>query len=350
MEEKIQMIETSGAYSVHSGTDAVEVAPVRLQSVESLVHHAMGVVIPAIVDRSGPAANQRFVEFFTANIRNPNTRKAYSLAVNAFLAWCDRAGLPNLAAINPVLVACYVEQMRTKVSAPTVKQHLAAIRVFLDWLVVGGLLPFNPSSSVRGPKHIVTKGLTPVLTAEEARHLLDSIDTGTVKGLRDRALISVMIYSFARINAVLEMRVEDYYTEGRRAWFRLHEKGGKLHSVPAHHQAEQYMDEYLDRANIGHEKKSPLFRSIQHGDCVTDRAVKGNNILRMVKQRAAKAGLPDTTCCHTFRATGITAYLENGGSIEKAQVIASHESPKTTKLYDRTNDAITRDEIERIRI
>jgi integrase/recombinase XerD len=93
-----------------------------------------------------------------------------------------------------------------------------------DWLITGGVISFNPASSVRGPKFSVKRGKTPVLTAEEARQLLDSIDTATLIGLRDRALIGVMAYSLARIGAVLGMRIEDYYLEGRRAWFRLHEK------------------------------------------------------------------------------------------------------------------------------
>ena len=167
-------------------------------------------------------------------------------------------------------------------SAPTVKQHLAAIRMCFDWLTSGGVMDFNPASSVRGPKHVVKQGKTPVLTADEAKDLLASIipekkkttatarpttrrkrqPPPTIAQLRDRALIAVMVFSFARVSAALAMKVEDYYTEGRRAWFRLHEKGGKRHKVPAHHNAEKYVDAYLDAAGIAGQKKTPLFRSI----------------------------------------------------------------------------------------
>jgi integrase/recombinase XerD len=304
-------------------------------------------VLPAVIIGAGEGASRRFVEFFTASIRNKNTRTAYMRALRPFLSWCEMRGLP-LRDIQPVHVAAYVEGHSG--SLPTVKQHLAAIRMLFDWLVTGQIVPTNPASSVRGPKYVVKKGKTPVLTAAQARQLLDSIDTGNIVGLRDRALIGVMVYSFARVSAVIGMRVEDYYQSGKRWWVRLHEKGGKRHEVPAHHNAEAYLDAYLGAAGIAGQKKSPLFRTISRSRQLTESPMYRSDVLRMIKRRAGAAGLPASTCCHTFRATGITAYLENGGTIENAQAIAAHESPRTTKLYDRTKDEITLDEVERILI
>src|SRR4029079_350557 len=123
-------------------------------------------------------------------------------------------------------------------------------------LVTGHIVPHNPATSVRGPKHVVKRGKTPVLTTDEARKLLDSIDRSTVIGLRDRALMGVMVYSFARVSAAVSMKVEDFYAEGKRWWFRLHEKGGKRHEVPAHHNADEYLDAYLKVSGIAAEKKS----------------------------------------------------------------------------------------------
>src|SRR5207302_1856571 len=145
-------------------------------------------------------------------------------------------------------------------AVPTVKQHLAAIRVLCDWLVVSQILPVNPAAAVRGPKYVVTKGSTPVLTAEEARTLLDRIDPRTIVGLRDRALIGVMVYSFARVSAVVGMHREDYFPQGKRWWLRLHESGGKRHDVPAHHLAEAYLDGYLERSGLA-DPQAPLFQS-----------------------------------------------------------------------------------------
>jgi integrase/recombinase XerD len=139
-----------------------------------------------------------------------------------------------------------------------------------------------------------------------------------------------MCYTFARVSAVVQMRVEDYYQNGKRWWVRLHEKGGRRHEVPAHHNAEAYLDAYIDRAGIRDEKTGPLFRSVDKRRSLTLQPMTRVDVLRMVKRRAAAASLPSSTCCHTFRATGITAYLENGGTIENAQAIAAHESPRTS--------------------
>jgi integrase len=320
-----------------------------IQPNEAAIALVRGPLIPAIIAQAGDHAARRFIEFFTATIRNANTRRAYAKAVGDFLAWCEGHAL-TLPGIEPVHVAAYIEQLTRSKAAPTVKQHLAAISMLFDWLTSGGIIDFNPAASVRGPKYSVKRGKTPVLTAEEARRLIDSIDTASVIGLRDRALIAVMVYSFARVGAALGMKVEDYYTEGRRAWFRLHEKGGKRHEVPAHHNAETYLDAYIGAAGIAIDRKGPLFRSIDRHRKMTCRPLTSRNALDMIKGRAKAIGLPVTICCHTFRATGITAYLENGGTIENAQAIANHESPKTTKLYDRTSDQITLDEVEKIMI
>ena len=139
----------------------------------------------------------------------------------------------SLAGVQPLHVATWIEAQTRVASAPTVKQRLAAIRHLFDWLVVGQVVPANPASSVRGPKHIVRKGKTPLLEPAEARALLDSIDTASPVGLRDRALIGLMVYSFARIGAALGMKVEDVYRERRRLWVRLHQKGGKRDEMPA---------------------------------------------------------------------------------------------------------------------
>jgi integrase/recombinase XerD len=304
--------------------------------------------LPALISREGRRASTRFLEFFTVSIRNPNTRLAYAKAVAQFLAWCEerRRGLRD---IEPMVVAAYVEQLTRERAPQTVKQHLAAIRVLFDWLVVGQIVPFNPASSVRGPRYSIRKGKTPVLSAADARKLLDSIETVHVVGLRDRALIGLMVYSFARVSAVVRMRVRDYHPNGKRYWIRLHEKGGKFHEVPVHHTAEEYLDAYIDAAGITDEKNKPLFRTTRgRSRELTERALDRFEAYKMIKRRAEKAGLSQEITCHTFRATGITAYLENGGTIEHAQQIAAHESPRTTKLYDRTNDAISLDEIERI--
>src|ERR1700722_9345099 len=264
--------------------------------------------LPAAIVRARDAAAWRFVEFFTATIRNRNTRAAYAQAITQFFAWCERHRVRTLDEIRPIVIAAYIENH--PMAAPTVKQHLAAIRMLFDFLVTGQIVPMNPAASVRGPKHVVRRGKTPVLKADQARALLDSIKTDSIIGLRDRALIGVMCYTFARVSAMVHMSVDDYYLNGKRWWVRLHEKGGKRHEVPAHHNAEEYLDAYLDAVGIWEEKKSPLFRSaVGRTGALTETPMHRVDAWRMVQRRAADLGTRVGIGCHTFRATGITAYL-----------------------------------------
>lgn len=306
-----------------------------------------GGAVPALFLDAGEHSWRRFVEFFSANIRNRNTREAYLRAVLRFSRWCEGKKL-RLGQLSPFIIAAYIEEVSSVLSRPSVKQHLAAIRMLFDYLVIGQVMPVNPAAAVRGPKYSIKKGKTPVLMAEQARQLLDSINVDSVAGLRDRALIGVMVFSFARVSAVLGMRVEDYYALGKRWWIRLDEKGGKHHEIPAHHKAQEFLDAYIAITGIGADRRSPLFRSLDRHRKLSERRMHRREVLAMVKRRARQAGLPEIISCHTFRATGITAYLDNGGTLEHAQRIAAHESPRTTKLYDRTSDELTLDEIERI--
>jgi integrase/recombinase XerD len=305
--------------------------------------------LPAIIRAQGERSSRRFIEFFTASIRNRNTRMAYARAVKQFFDWCDERRL-KLADIEAITVATYVEQLGTKASKPTVKQHLAAIRQLFDYLTTGGILEVNPAASVRGPRYVVKRGKTPVLSSEEARKLLDSIEGNTLIGQRDRALIGMMVYSFARVGAVVTMKAGDYFQHRQRWWLRLHEKGGKRHEVPCHPSLEEYLDTWIAAAGITRDKKGPLFRTMGKGDRLGEKAMSRFDVLHMIKRRAEAASLPYSTCCHTFRATGITTYLQNGGTLEHAQTIANHESPRTTKLYDRTREELSFEEVERIKI
>jgi integrase len=257
----------------------------------------------------------------------------------------------SLDEVQPLHVVAWIEAQTLTASAPTVKLRLAAVRHLLDWLVVGQIVPVNPASSVRGPRHIVRKGKTPVLEPVEARVLLDSIDTTTPPGLRDRALLGLMVYSFARIGAALGVRVEDVYSERRRLWVRLREKGGKRHEMPCHHNLETYLTAYIEGACIGEDLKGPLFRTIGRGTGqLTRTPLPRANAYMMIQRRAAAAGIETKIGNPSFRATGITAYLKNGGSLEKAASMANHASTRTTQLYDRRADEVTLDEVERVGI
>ncbi|KAK48587.1 integrase [Caballeronia jiangsuensis] len=310
-----------------------------------------GITTPVLVTAAGERAGIRFLEFFASAIRNPHTRRAYARAAGDFLAWCAGAGVSSITAVQPLHVAAWIELQTQTLSAPTVKQRLAAIRHLFDWLVTGQIVPHNPAASVRGPSHTTKQGKTPVLDASEARQLLDSIDVSTPIGLRDRALIALMVFSFARVGAALAMRVEDVYMQQRRLWVRLREKGGKTHAMPCHHTLEAYLHAYLDGTGVAGEPKGPLFRTIARGTGRLSRTpLPQANAYAMVRRRALAAGIGTAIGNHTFRATGITAYLKNGGTLENAAAMANHASTRTTQLYDRRHDVISLDEVERIRV
>ncbi|MBV9786148.1 MAG: tyrosine-type recombinase/integrase [Acidisphaera sp.] len=307
--------------------------------------------VPALVAVAGEGASLRFLEFFAARIRNPHTRRAYARAAMDFLAWCEAAGVRELAAVQPLHVATWVELQGRALAAPSVKQHLAAVRHLFDWLVTGQVVPANPAASVRGPAYSARKGKTPVLDPAEAHRLLDAIDTSTHAGLRDRALIGLMVYSFARVGAALAMRVDDVFTQNRRLWVRLHEKGGKRHEMPCHHNLEAWLHAYLDGTGIAGDRKGPLFRTLARGTGRLSRTpLPQSNAHAMIRRRARAAGIATALGNHSFRATGITAYLRNGGTLERAAAMANHASTRTTQLYDRRDDAVTLDEVERISV
>ena len=306
---------------------------------------------PVLVQAVGNRAETRFWEFFAANIRNAHTRRAYGQATRDFLDWCMSAGVASIADVTPLHVAAYIEQLTKTHSAPTVKQRLAAIRHLFDWLVTGQIIERNPAHSVRGPSHSVKRGKTPVLDTGEARALLDSINVTIPAGLRDRALIGLMVYSFARVGAALGMKVEDVFVQKRRLWVRLHEKGGKRHEMPCHHNLEAYLHAYVDGCGLADDPKGALFRTIGRGTGqLSETPLPQANAYQMIGRRAVTAGIKTKIGNHTFRATGITAYLKNGGTLEKAATMANHASTRTTQLYDRRSDDVSLDEIERILI
>ena len=325
--------------------------PATIQQGEITADRGAIHVVPALIADLGDEAAWRYVEFFTANIRNPNTRRAYLRACNRVLGWCEDRGL-TLAAIRPHDVATYVEELQTAVQAPSVKQQLAAIRMLFNWLVIGQVVPTNPAAAVRGPKHVVKTGKTPVLEAKAWRKLLKSIPDTTLRDLRDRALIATLTYSFARITAALKMKVEDLRPRGTGWSVRLHEKGGKHHTMPCHHTLAEALHAYIGAAGIADDPKGWLFRTARghNGKLLSENPMTQPDAWRMIRRRAIAAGIAEAIGCHTFRATGITAYLSNGGALEHAQEMAAHESPRTTKLYDRTKERLTQDEVERIRL
>lgn len=345
-----------------SVTPGKGLAPVRKRELH--LAETGQVVLPAIVTSAGDDAVARFAEIFTATIRNPRTRRAYFRNAVAFLRWCECQGIHDLHSIKPVVVAAYVEQLQQRYAKPSVKQQLATIRMLFDWLVTGQVLRANPAHAVRGPRHVVLKGKTPILSAEETRALLDSIPIERVirtnadgnpltapglLGLRDRAIIAAMVFTFARVGAMVAMTVEDYYAQGKRSWLRLHEKGGKQHEMPAHHYPGGVHRRLHQRGrHRGRQQRPPLphrarHRPNPHQESPAHRRRVSDDPPEDQADRHTHQGWLPQLPGHRHH-----CYLEGKGSLEKAQRMACHASPRTTKLYDRTGDQISLDEVEKI--
>lgn len=242
-------------------------------------------------------------------------------------------------------VAAYVEELQAELSKPSVKQHLAALRMLFDWLVVGHVLDVNPAHTVRGPRYTIKKGKTPVLAAEEAGELLDSIETDSLVGLRDRALIA-LVYTFARAGAAIAMRVEDYFIQGRPGWVRLHEKGDKYNEVPAHHKLDEHLEAYIAAWGLAGDPKGPLFRTAagRDGDKLARRGLSQPDVYRMIGQRGGGRNPDQDRSLPGSPPTSKTADAWRWRS-----KLPGMKARARLSLYDRRGDEVDLEEVERIK-
>jgi integrase/recombinase XerD len=304
-------------------------------------------VVPFVPIRKTP--QRAAEEFFASHISNENTREAYTRDAFRFAAWCSANSL-TLEAISPVHVAGYRDQLqREKMSAASVKRHLSALRMLFSHMVASGAMAYNPAREVKTPPIRRTEGKTPALSPEQMHALFESIGNEKLIDLRDKALIGVMAYTFARVSAACRLIASDYIDLGRQTFLSLKEKGGVEREIPCHPSLTLYLDEWLRVSGIsGNLPLFPAFSGPAHDQLSTE-PIQRDECLQMVKRRLKRAGLPLLFSNHSFRATGITTFLENGGQLETAQRIAGHADSRTTKGYDRRATRLELEEITRIR-
>jgi site-specific recombinase XerD len=326
--------------------------PVIVRERQLVEHrHAM----PTLIDNAGPAAQFAWEEFFYAVIRNPHTRRSYGRAIRQFVSWCESRPL-NLNQVTPADLGRYLDGIPD--SAASKKVYLAAIRHFFDILVQRHVVILNPTHSVRGDRHVAVEGKTPEITVEQARKLLASIDTAKLVGLRDKAILSVLVYTAARVGAVARLRIQDFYDIGDQYWLRFQEKGGKSREIPVRYDLQQLLQEYLGKrhesdASIIYSagEETPLFlTAIRRTGQLSTRAMSANDTSRMVRRRMRDAGLPTRLTAHSCRVATITDLLSQGVSLADVQNLAGHAAPRTTRLYDRRGRRVTRNIVERISI
>lgn len=317
----------------------------------SIVHQLapIGGVLVAANDPARRKTPQEAVEeFFTAKISNENTRAAYIRDARHFAEWCSRQGL-TLETITTVHVAAYRDQLVKDGKQPaTVKRHLSALRMLFSHMVTTGAMAFNPAREVKTQPIRRAEGKTPALDPDQMRSLFESFDLEKKIDLRDRALIAVMAYTFARVSAACAITTADYFDLGRRTQIRLNEKGGRQKELPCHPVLAEYLDTWIAAAGIA--GNAPIFQSFTgpRHDALSGRPMHRSEVLQMVKRRLERAGLSTLFSNHSFRATGITTFLENGGLLETAQQIAGHADSRTTKGYDRRATRLELSEIVRV--
>ena len=300
---------------------------------------------PAIVKAAGRSAAFAWEEFFQAEIANAYTRKNYLHAVRKFLAWVEERGV-ELPRITPGDVGAYLQAL--EVGVPTKRVHLAAIRRFFDRLVNRHVCVINPAATVKAERYAVVEGKTPQIGVEQARTLLKSIDVSNPVGLRDRAVLAVLVYTAARVGAVAKLTLKSLKHDGAQYTLRFAEKGGKSREIPVRHDLEQFLREYIEAAQI---TEGRLFRTAHRKTkTLTKNAMSGIDICRMMKRWLKSAGLPGHFSPHSFRVTTVTDLLEQNVPLEDVQYLAGHSDPRTTRIYDRRRRKVTRNIVERISI
>ncbi len=303
--------------------------------------------VPEILQRAGAASVYAAEEFFYGKIRNQNTRLAYQRSVYRFLAWLEVKGIRELHQVTPRMIADFLDGCPSR---STRRLQLSAIRHFFDEQVVRHAMILNPALSVRGERETVVEGRTPEATKEDVRKLFTSLDHGNVVGLRDRAIIGILVYTAVRIGAAAKLKRGDFFFAGNQYNLRFTEKGGKLREIPVRSDLEDFLLQYLRGAGLEHaSKETPLFQStIRREKKLTGKPMHVNDISRMVKRRIEDAGIQARISGHSFRVATITDLLEQGVPLEDVQYLAGHADPRTTRLYDRRQKRVTRNIVERI--
>src|SRR4051812_20601339 len=331
------MTDKNRELAVHDGTNAGElIQPDRPVTARNA---------PAIVKAAGKSAEFAWEEFFQAEIANAHTRKNYMHAVRQFLAWVEERNLA-LPRITPGDVGEYIQGL--ELATPTKKLHLAALRRFFDRLVNRPVCVIKPAAPVKSERYSIVEGKTPEIGGDQARTLLESIDASNPVGLRDRAVLAVLIYTAARVGAVAKLAVKNLVHDGSQYTLRFSEKGGKSREIPVRHDLEGFLLDYVRAAGIA---EGPLFRTAnRRTKTLTRNAMTGIDICRMMKRRLKAAGLPGHFSPHSFRVTTVTDLLEQNVPLEDVQYLAGHSDTRTTRIYERRRRKVTRNIVERISI
>lgn len=339
-------------------------------SIAQLDNAKSHILVPRIIAETSEKVTRCYLDFFFAQVENENTRTSYVRAIVDFFSWVDlNRENYDLLDIETLDVVAWVKWLETTVnpatgkvpSKSTVRQRLAAVKSLFNWFRLHQHITVSPAAAVKKKRERVTRGKTKSLQPAQARKLLDTIETQYVSdgnklpshiGVRDKALISVMLFTFARISAAISMNIGDVDEIEGRLFINMREKGNRQSRMPCSLTLEKSLRPYLSLLrHLGFVEQSPLFQTVDRRKQLSGNRLHRTEAWYMVRRRALKAGIPVEVCNHTFRATGITTYLEHPDArLELAQAMAGHADPATTLLYDHREDKVTQSEVERVDI
>jgi len=305
-----------------------------------------GLIPPEILIHSGQSAIKLYNDYLHLSIRSDDSRQTYRSALSLFFRFCDTQGIKEILDIEPRHVRAYLDHRTKELGrVSSARTHYSAIKGFGQYCVEKQFLATNPAASVKYAFVNPRKGKTPIMSAEDVRSLLlsipDDVDCtdkpAKQTDLRDKALVSLMAYTFARIGGILSARIGDLRYEENILWLDMIEKGSKSHSLPISGAPRAFLESYIRDCGLS-DKTAPLFQSANRNGKLTGKPYDRGNSRRMIASRAKKLGIAGNTKNHTFRATGITHFLEGGGRLDDAQDIANHSNSSTTRRYDRRSN------------
>ena len=282
------------------------------------------------------------VEWF-ANIHNKHTKRAYMNDVKDFMSFTGIRRPEEFRIVTRAHVIAWRETFETRgkdgkpLAASTARRKLSALSSLFEHLCNQNAVTHNPIKGVQRPSEGANEGKTPALGDDQARTLLDAPPADTLKGKRDRAILSVFLYHGLRCAELVSLRVGNIEERRGVKMFKIHGKGSKIRYIPAHPGALERIDDYLEHAGHGGDEDAPLFQPVKNNRTGNlAKPLSSDGVYKMIKRWAVDAGVHVTGFCnHALRSTAATNALEHEADIAKVQEWLGHSSIATTRLYDR---------------
>lgn len=290
---------------------------------------------------ASPIESLQFIpeeEVWLAGQLSTHTRRAYRMDVAHFVATMQLRSADELRKVNRAVVVAWVTRMKEEGAKPrTIRRRLSSLSSLFAHLVEYRVADLNPVRDIKRPRVNRQQGVTLAFSAKEARLILDAPDENTLKGIRDRAILSVGLQAGPRRSEIASLLVKDFHTNAGFKSLHFIRKGGEDLSLAINAQTSVRIEAYLEKAGHAEDRDGPLFRPVGHNGRRKDagRHLHSDQIDRILRHYAALVGFGAGYSAHSMRATFVTTALNNGASLEDVQRDVGHADPSTTKLYDR---------------